>query len=102
MNKQLDEPLVDKVYVLTRHEFRSDDADEQYFNVLGVYNNKDYAHQQMILDYTSIRDEEATEADYAIPEDFWDSDWTDDMHANLRQEDWPLYYSWYIKEMEIK
>lgn len=102
MDNQTEQPLEDKVYVLTKHEARNDDADEVWFEVLGVYNNKDYAHQQMILDYARIRDEEPNEHDYEIPEDFWNDDWTDDTGATLNQDAYPIYYHWSIKEMEIK
>lgn len=102
MNSQIEQPLVDKVYVLTKHEARNNDSDEVYYVVLGVYNSKEYAHQQMLSDYTSTRDEEPLDYDYDCPEDFWDDDWTDATSATLNQDAYPIYYHWEIKEMEIK
>lgn len=101
MNKQTDQPLKDKVYVLTRHESRNEDVSDEDFRVLGVYNNKTFAYQQMISDFESIKEEEA-EMNDLTPEDFWDDSYTTSDTGCLEQESFPVYFYWDIKEMEIK
>lgn len=101
MNNQVDQPLKDKVYVLTRHESRNEDVDDEDFRVLGIYNSKTFACEQMLLDFVSVKEEEA-EMNELTPEDFWNDAYITANTGCLEQDFFPVHFYWDITEMEIK